>query len=654
MAEAKRVDFNALPREVRERLISCMQHQSSPYPLLSSVPSQGAAIAGWFILALLGFILVVGTLLYEFGRTLQSMPLMFVYFLGTAIVFLSILFLVRRVRLGSALPYKPGRFLFPMDFINAEDRVLRIVPMSTLVDFRGVHQHTNGIYNGTTLTFTFEGGLTESFTIHGKERAEEVLRQLGDSQRQIREAAQARDLDTLLKLDPLFEVRVKDTWAVQAPRDEDMQQPAAQSIGALFAKGTILGVSAAIAALLALPTWHLRNVASDEAMFATAMRLDDEYEWEHYVRKGKRHLDEARDEHLPRAALRGAKKKGSVTALREFLKKYPKSVVEQEARDEIHALFTKTLGEFREQASIDDPKLLPFMEKLLAYLEKNDTARVEARFEAPSTEKLDKVDELLRSKLGGEIAGGGNIVAVAPHFGEKVGVQREAEIVRSLQQGFEKVFPADVMALKQGPRIGPDGKPLAVQPKDDRDPYDRLRDAASSKSIADMRAALDSLDARDGKIGKDPEASTVEAPTIEVRYEVGWAGDFFTEDKGDRKFVGIVVDFHVVMKIPGEADKLEFDLPVQPPDHFTVDYTNPMYGIGGGPSEGRVYDVMAARAFDQLSDKMRRVFFKIGSKAYGPLDPDDLQDMAPTPPDSVLGGPGGKALPSGKRPGTKL
>ncbi|MDI1448471.1 hypothetical protein [Polyangium sp. 6x1] len=651
MAEAKRVDFNALPREVRERLISCMQHQSYPYPLLSSIPSQGAAIAGWFVLALLGFILVVGTLLHKFGEELQSMPVMFLYFLGTAIVLLSILFLIRRVRLGSALPYKPGRFLFPMDFINAEDRVLRIVPMSALVDFRGVHQHTNGIYNGTTLTFTFEGGITETFTIHGKERAEEVLRQLGASQRAIREAAEARDIEALMKIDPLFEVRVKDTWAVQAPRDEDMQQPAAKSLGALLAKGTILGVAAGAAALVALPMWHTRNVASDEAMFTHAKEVDREWLWEQYVREGKRHLDEARDELLPRAALREAKEKGSVTALRDFLKKYPTSVVEKEARNEIHALFTKTLGEFREQASTDDPKLQPFMEKLLGYLEKNDTARVEARFEAPSTEKLGKVDQLLREK-GAEIEGG-NIVPVAPHFGEKVSVQREAEIVRSLQQGFEKVFPADVMALKQGPRIGPDGKPLAEQPKDDRDPYDRLREAAGSKNPAEMRAALAAIDARDGKITKDPDVNDVQAPTIEVRYEVSWAGDFFTEEKGDRKFVGIVVFFHVAMKIPGETDKLEFDLPVQPPDHFTVDYTNPMYGIGGGPSEGRVYDVMAARAFDQLSDRMRRVFFKVGSKAYGPLDPDDVQEEAPTP-EGVFGLPNGKAPPPGKRTGTKL
>ncbi len=632
MAEPKRVDFNALPREVRERLVGCMQHQSYPYPLLSSVPSQGAAIAGWVFLALLGAGILAGVLSIEFGRTLQPMPMMFVYFLGSAIVLLSILLLVRRVRLGSSLPYKPGRFLFPMDFIDAQDRVLRVVPMSSLLDFRGVHQHTNGVYAGTTFTFRFEAGVTESFTVHGKERAEEVLQQLGESQRQIREAAGARDFDTLFKLDPLFEVRIKDAWSTQAPRDEDVQQPAATSIGALFAKGTILGVSVAAAAVLALPMWHMRNVASDEAMFTQAEKVDTEWAWEHYVREGKRHVDEARTELLPRAALREAKGKGSVTALRGFLKKYPDSVVEKEARDEVHALFTKTLGEFREQASTDDPKLLPFMEKLLAYLEKNDTARLEARFEAPSTEKLDKVDELLKSKLGGEIAGGGNIVPVAPHFGDTAGVAREAEIVRSLQTGFEKVFPADVMVLLQGPRIGPDGKPLAVQPKNDRNALDR-RLKADLEAAEEMRARLDMLQ---GDITKEP-ASDVAAPTIEVRYEVGWAGDFFTEDKGDRKFVGIVVDFHVSMKIPGESDKLAFDLGVQPPDHFTVDYSNPMYGISGGPSVGRVYDVMAARAFEQLSDKMRRVFFKLGSKAYGPLDTDDLEPMAPTPPGKKLG-----------------
>ena len=121
----------------------------------------------------------------------------------------------------------------------------------------------------------------------------------------------------------------------------------------------------------------------------------------------------------------------------------------------MHKLFSKTLDEFREQASKDDPKLLPFMEKLLGYLEKNDTSRVEARFEAPSVEALTKVDELLKSKVGGEIAGGGNIVPVAPHFGDDVSVAREGEIVKNLQTGFAVVFPADVMELKTAPASAP-------------------------------------------------------------------------------------------------------------------------------------------------------------------------------------------------------
>ena len=49
-----------------------------------------------------------------------------------------------------------------------------------------------------------------------------------------------------------------------------------------------------------------------------------------------------------------------------------------------------------------------------------------------------------------------------------------------------------------------------------------------------MSAALAAID---GTIKKDPDSPSAEAPTIEVRYKVGWAGDFFTEDKGDRKFV---------------------------------------------------------------------------------------------------------------------
>jgi hypothetical protein len=664
MAEAKRVDFNALPREVRERLIACMQHTSYPYPLLSAVTSQGAAIAGWVILALVGGLIVLVPLAADFGRKLQDPAMIAAYALGVAVVLLSGLFLARRVMLGNALPYKPGRFLFPMDFIDATDRNLRVVPMSALVDFRGVHQHTNGVYTGTTLTFTFEGGIRESFVIQGKDRAEEVLRQLQNSQRAIREAAQARDLDTLLRMDPFFEVRVKDTWGAQAPRDEDVSGPVAKRLPGLLASAApILGVSAVAALVISIPMWHLRNVASDEAMFANAKRLDSSYEYKHYVEYGKRHLDEVRDDLLPRAALREAKQKGSVTALRTFLHDYPKSVVEKDARDEIHALFTKELGDYREQAATQDPKLLPFMEKLLAYLEKNETARVEARFESPSTEALQKTDELLQTKLGNELAGGGHIIPVAPHFADKLSLPREREIVTGLQKGFGEVFPTDVMALKQGPRIGPDGKPLPGQAADSgssspkRNP---LLDVDYKDPQALARALAASRTGSSDEEASDPNDDGTKAapPTLEIKYKVAWAGDIYTEEKGDRKFVGIVVDFHVAMKIPGESDTVEFDLAVKPPDRFTVNYTQ-YNDIGDtGPSEGQVYDQMAERAFDQLSERMKKVFFRPGSKAYGPPDPVEPGLGEGDEGDAPLPGVGGKkpggGLGAGGRKPNKL
>jgi hypothetical protein len=114
----------------------------------------------------------------------------------------------------------------------------------------------------------------------------------------------------------------------------------------------------------------------------------------------------------------------------------------------------------------------------------------------------------------------------------------------------------------------------------------------------------------------------VQTPTLFVRYAVRWAGDIYSEEKGNRQFVGIVVNFDVSMRVPGEAETYDFELEVQPPDHFTVDYRSPYGSLAGldlpglgGPTEGHVYDVMASRAFDELTTKLRGVFFNPSSKA---------------------------------------
>ncbi|HEX7600000.1 MAG TPA: hypothetical protein VF316_00265, partial [Polyangiaceae bacterium] len=89
----------------------------------------------------------------------------------------------------------------------------------------------------------------------------------------------------------------------------------------------------------------------------------------------------------------------------------------------------------------------------------------------------------------------------------------------------------------------------------------------------------------------------------------------------------IKISFDTLMQLPSYDPTMRFKLSVLPPDRFTVDYStfsDPLYGsaltgaAGGGPSDTAVYDVMALRAFDQLSTKMEQVFFPGSAKGRAP------------------------------------
>ena len=126
-----------------------------------------------------------------------------------------------------------------------------------------------------------------------------------------------------------------------------------------------------------------------------AARSGSVWELEDYALFGRRHAAEVRQTLLPKAALAEAVRKGSVTDLREVAKKYPG--VADDARLWSHALFDKTLCAFEQQAA-SDPRLVPFMEKLLAYLEKSESSKVAVRFYAPSAASLEVAEKLLSGK----------------------------------------------------------------------------------------------------------------------------------------------------------------------------------------------------------------------------------------------------------------
>jgi hypothetical protein len=621
-AAARIIDFNKLPKSVRERLIGCIAGNYSPRPLLAERFSQAGTV-GWILLALLSGAVLLGLVAYGFASpysdgSVQSPALLLLYIGAAFLGAYSLLATLRRIKTKALLPFTPGRYLFPMDFVDARSRTLRILPLGSLIDLQAVHHHTNGVYSYTQFSLTFEGGGVEAFTMSNKAMAEAALQNLRAQRAAIGEAVQNRQIEVIQALDPFFDVRINDAWDNPTPEKGFEPGPMAGEVPAWLQKAAVVALAPAV--VLAPLVWFVRNHLSDNTMFEDAKEQNTERAFESYLYHGKRHAEdvranyiwkaaladankegtsvalraflrkypdspasnEIRTETLPRLALKEAQAKGTVSALREFQKEFPGSVVDAEAKKSVHDLFVSTLAAFRPQAATTDPKMLPFVERLLVYLEAKESPDVKVSFRIVQSPSLALADKLLASKTPGlpavaGVGGGGTVAAASSHFSEARSVTREAAIVTVLQQAFGKIFPSDVLNLAQG---------------------ERRSDAT-------------------------PKGATVSEPTIDIDYEVGWSGSTYSSETSGREFVGIKIDFQAAMRLPGEPEKeaLRFKLAVEPPEHFTVNYSSPFIDKSflekAGPTDTTVYEVMASRAFDQLSQKLRGVFFKEGSTAFG-------------------------------------
>ncbi|MGH8674797.1 MAG: hypothetical protein ACREVG_10845, partial [Burkholderiales bacterium] len=306
---------------------------------------------------------------------------------------------------------------------------------------------------------------------------------------------------------------------------------------------------AAIAALVLCPLLALgRNFASDEMMFSKAKGADTEYSYGQYLDPGWRHGKEAKLAQ-PIAAFREAKQDATVSKMRRVLKTYPGSSVEADARAALHGLYMKTFSDFRGKASTADARMLPFMMRLLDYLEKNDMATVRVVFSPPSTGTLAQADALFQR----EYSRGGKIVEpISPYFEPKSSLPREGSIVARLNTAFASIFPTDVLKLERGEQ--------AAQP--------------------------------------------AKEPSISIAYVVGPSGRAYSSDDNQRVFVGIDVAFGMRMRIPNDAAPFDFNLKVSPPERFG-------YRVERGANQAEAaYNAMAERAFDEFTSKLHGVFFR--------------------------------------------
>lgn len=242
MAATRFVDFNALPRTVRERFIACIRRAARPEPILADLLSSAGAIVWWILLGITsGLVALVAGLVFMSQQRSDS-PAVAVTAGAIALLVLSVFGVVREVKLQSSLPWPAGRYLLPMYFVDARNGMLRLVPMSTLSDIHAVHHYYNGGYSGTNLTFTLDGYVREAFSVGSRHFAEMSLNNLREWQAFIRRSFENNDVNAIHSFDPFFEVRLEDSWSRPAPAV--VLGPTAKPLAPIFGGYGMLGVTA--------------------------------------------------------------------------------------------------------------------------------------------------------------------------------------------------------------------------------------------------------------------------------------------------------------------------------------------------------------------------------------------------------------------------
>lgn len=560
MTAAREVDFNALPLLTRQRFVAAVKDsKAADAPLAREVQGVVGLSIGLAVLVLLAWA-GLGSLGNGFGQlgdpnAWQGWGELANKALWLAAAFYAALALWRRLRMRQAVPYTPGRYLFPLDLVDAQARRLKIRSLAKLKTIQPVHQHIQGIYRRTVLNFLFDDGTSETLIVGGKQRAEQGIAQWQAKQAELRQAAQASDREALERLDAFFEVRAAN-WNLDSPAA--MVGPVATGHVPAYLKWRApIAIGAAL--LVALAALAVRNVLSDEAIYKEAVRRGTERAYLDYLSAGWRHVDEIRAG-LPRVAFNDAKKKASVSAFRSVLQRYRGAGLDAEVAKEISSLYAAAFETFRTQAATADAALVPFMERLLSALRDAGGSTLQVRFTRPSVDALQTADARVAQRLGEAKAR--EFAPSAKHFSSNSAAPRESRIVGEMNNGFKAIFPSDILTVAAAPS-----------------PDSRL-------------------------------------PVLDIAYTITPSGTIYKLDDSNRLFVGVVAHFDVRMSLPAATGDWRFQVEVQPPEKFTVNYRLPPGALKGVAPDERVYVVMAERAFDQLGLKLRTAFFKPESDAY--------------------------------------
>jgi hypothetical protein len=202
---AKRVvRFHRLPEHVRHRFAAALaaSPEAPGSPIASESIGRTRARVTMVVLCLLGASMAY--ILFQ-ARGMLAVD-------GQAIVFLALclpavlIFGTIASRLATqnpfaSLPFRPGRYLFALDYVDARGPSLVIRPL-TRNSVRCTHYYVNGGYASSSILLTFDDGTKELFTFGDRAMAEWALGKLNGVRTQMAQAAAYGDRATLAALDP--------------------------------------------------------------------------------------------------------------------------------------------------------------------------------------------------------------------------------------------------------------------------------------------------------------------------------------------------------------------------------------------------------------------------------------------------------------------
>ncbi len=544
----RELQVSRLPAAAKNRLVQCITGHANPRPIWAQ---PAAPDERWKFLLGAGAVLLVAMALLG-GNAPLDLPWIAGWALAGLPAALGLGVWLRQRRIADRLPFPVGKYLFATELIDASDGVCRIYDLDRLTGQRVAGVFGKDGAGSAELQLVF-GHEVQGLRAPAKAAAERVMHNLEAARNTLAESMAAQVWEAVGALDPLYEARYGGAWeqlTVPGQTRWTSLEKAASGGKFSFAPG-VLGWAVAAALLLAPALWWGDNFLRDALAFDHARSADTTAAFKTYLARGNsRHSNEVREELLPQAAWRTAQAAGTVTALRDFVGKYPRSPLVAQAQGKLHALY----GKARDHAKTEsDAAASAAMARLVTWLDEHGSSVVQVRFGGSSEAQLSALDDYLRvyQRINRQQLGGLQLPSIATSFSREMVHRREEAIIRLVQHGFENVVAADVMEFERGG--GFSGNPA----------------------------------------GFDKPALTVQwtanLPDVPVHRVI---------EMGDGNgYLGLVFTFDLNLVVPAA-----------PPFNFKFDFEPAQY-LSERTQGKSAYDTMSDLAFDELQQRLATTFF---------------------------------------------